>query len=175
MRFIKSSFCLTLLLLICLITDAQEIKQIKGQILNIHNRQPISDISIKTEDGKHGAISNSMGRFILNIDAPTKFSISGVGFQTILHKPIEDTLWHIIYLRPIYTNESEVMVIGSRGKPRSDYNSPVPIDVISSKELINTGQIDLAQMAQFTSPSFVSVKTGLNGIANYADPTKHWY
>jgi iron complex outermembrane receptor protein len=170
MPFIKISFCLTLLLLICLITDAQEIKQIKGQILNIHNRQPISDISIKTEDGKHGAISNSVGRFILNIDAPTKFSISGVGFHTILHKPIEDTLWHIIYLRPIYTNESEVMVIGSRGKPRSDYNSPVPIDVISSKELINTGQIDLAQMAQFTSPSFVSVKTGLNGIANYADP-----
>lgn len=160
----------SLLLLLPLSMLAQEIRQIRGQILNLHSRQPVSDISIQTEDGKSGTISNSAGRFILNSEAPTKFLISGVGYHSILHAPIQDTLWHIIYIRPIYTNESEVLVVGSRGKPRSDYNSPVPVDVISSRELLNTGQIDLAQMAQFTSPSFVSVKTGLNGIANYADP-----
>ena len=169
-RLFKLSSCLTTLLLICLATNAQNIRQIKGQILNLHTRQPVADLSIKTVDGKLGTISNSAGRFILNVPAPVKFTISGIGFHGILHEPIQDTLWHIIYVRPIYTNESEVLVLGSRGKPRSDYNSPVPIDIISSKELLNTGQIDLAQMAQFTSPSFVSVKTGLNGVANYADP-----
>jgi iron complex outermembrane receptor protein len=166
----KTQVWISVLLFFCLTTNAQVVQQIKGQILNLHTRQPVSDMSIKTEDGKLGTISNSAGRFILKTPSPTKFVISGVGFHNILHAPIEDTLWHIIYVRPVYTNESEVMLIGSRGKPRSDYNSPVPVDVISSRELINTGQIDLAQMAQFTSPSFVSVKTGLNGIANYADP-----
>ena len=170
MPLYKTKVWISVLLFFCLTTNAQVVKQVKGQILNLHTRQPISDMSIKTEDGKLGTISNSAGRFILNIPSPTKFVISGIGFHSILHAPIEDTLWHIIYVRPVYTNESEVMLIGSRGKPRSDYNSPVPVDVISSRELINTGQIDLAQMAQFTSPSFVSVKTGLNGVANYADP-----
>jgi iron complex outermembrane receptor protein len=42
--------------------------------------------------------------------------------------------------------------------------------VISSKELESTGQVDLGQMAQFTSPSFNSAKNGINGVANYADP-----
>lgn len=166
----KTQVWISVLLFFCLTTNAQVVQQIKGQILNLHTRQPVSDMSIKTEDGKLGTISNSAGRFILKTPSPTKFVISGVGFHNILHAPIEDSLWHIIYVRPVYTNESEVMLVGSRGKPRSDYNSPVPIDVISSRELINTGQIDLAQMAQFTSPSFVSVKTGLNGVANYADP-----
>lgn len=170
MPLYKTQVWISVLLFFCLTTNAQVVKQIKGQILNLHTRQPVPDMSIKTEDGKLGTISNSAGRFIINIPSPTKFVISGVGFHNILHAPIEDTLWHIIYVRPVYTNESEVMLIGSRGKPRSDYNSPVPVDVISSRELINTGQIDLAQMAQFTSPSFVSVKTGLNGVANYADP-----
>lgn len=170
MQLHKTQLLITLQLLFCLTADAQVIKEVKGQILNLHTRQPVSDMSIKSEDGKLGTISNSAGRFILKIPSPTKFVISGIGFHSILHAPIEDTLWHIIYIRPVYTSESEVMVIGSRGRPRSDYNSPVPVDVITSRELINTGQIDLAQMAQFSSPSFVSVKTGLNGVANYADP-----
>ncbi len=64
----------------------------------------------------------------------------------------------------------EVTVIGSRGKPRTDVERPVPVDVLSAKELQQTGQVDLGQMVQFNSPSFNSAKTGVNGVANYADP-----
>ncbi|MEJ7673849.1 MAG: hypothetical protein WKF59_14415 [Chitinophagaceae bacterium] len=38
------------------------------------------------------------------------------------------------------------------------YRNPVPVDVVSAKELQATGQTDLGQMAQFTSPSFNSAK-----------------
>ncbi|MBO0930156.1 TonB-dependent receptor [Fibrella aquatilis] len=64
----------------------------------------------------------------------------------------------------------EVTVIGSRGRPRTDVERPVPVDVVSSKELQATGQVDLGQMVQYNSPSFNSAKTGVNGVANYADP-----
>ncbi len=58
--------------------------------------------------------------------------------------------------------EGDITVIGSRGKPRTDVERPVPVDVVSAPELRATGQTDLGQMVQFTSPSFNSAKYGVN-------------
>ncbi len=67
--------------------------------------------------------------------------------------------------------EEEIVVIGSRAsKPRTDLDRAVPVDVVTLKELKATGQTDLGQMVQFTSPSFNSAKYGVNGTTNYADP-----
>ncbi|MEH3108179.1 MAG: TonB-dependent receptor [Sphingomonas fennica] len=63
-----------------------------------------------------------------------------------------------------------ITVIGSRGKPRTDVDRPVPVDVVSAAELRATGQIDLGQQVQFSSPSFNSAKYGVNGATNFADP-----
>jgi len=63
-----------------------------------------------------------------------------------------------------------ITVIGSRGKPRTDVDRPVAVDVVSAAELRTTGQTDLGQQVQFTSPSFNSSKFGINGATNFADP-----
>lgn len=68
------------------------------------------------------------------------------------------------------TASDEVVVIGSRGKPRTDVDRPVPVDVVSSADLRSTGQTDLGQQVQFSSPSFNSAKYGVNGATNFADP-----
>lgn len=68
------------------------------------------------------------------------------------------------------TETSEITVIGSRGKARTDIDRPVPVDVVSTQELAATGQTDLGQQVQFTSPSFNSSKFGVNGATNFADP-----
>ena len=64
----------------------------------------------------------------------------------------------------------DIVVVGSRGKPRTDVDRPVPVDVVSNVELRATGQTDLGQQVQFTSPSFSSSKFGINGATNFADP-----
>lgn len=66
--------------------------------------------------------------------------------------------------------EESITVIGSRGKPRTDVDRPVPVDVVGTEELTATGQTDLGQQIQFTSPSFNSAKYGVNGATNFADP-----
>ncbi len=63
-----------------------------------------------------------------------------------------------------------ITVIGSRGKPRTNVDRPVPVDVVAAEELNSTGQTDLGQQMQFTSPSFNSSKYGINGATNFADP-----
>lgn len=67
-------------------------------------------------------------------------------------------------------DQPEITVIGSRGKARTDVDRPVPVDVVSTEELKATGQTDLGQQVQFTSPSFNSAKYGVNGATNFADP-----
>ncbi len=48
----------------------------------------------------------------------------------------------------------EVVVLGSRSTiPRSNLNTPVPVDAFSSAELEQTGQTSLMQMLNFTAPS----------------------
>jgi iron complex outermembrane recepter protein len=66
--------------------------------------------------------------------------------------------------------QPEITVIGSRGKARTDVDRPVPVDVVSTEELKATGQTDLGQQVQFTSPSFNSAKYGVDGATNFADP-----
>lgn len=61
-------------------------------------------------------------------------------------------------------------MIGSRGKARTDVDRPVPVDVVTAKDLESTGQTDLGQQVQFTSPAFNSAKYGVNGATNFADP-----
>ncbi len=63
-----------------------------------------------------------------------------------------------------------ITVVGSRGKPRTDVERAVPVDVVNAKELAATGQTDLGQQVQYSSPSFNSAKYGVNGTTNYADP-----
>ncbi|WP_353199520.1 TonB-dependent receptor [Sandarakinorhabdus sp.] len=65
---------------------------------------------------------------------------------------------------------AEILVVGSRGRARTDVDRPVPVDVVGAPELRATGQTDLGQQLQFTSPSFNSAKYGVNGATNYADP-----
>ena len=63
-----------------------------------------------------------------------------------------------------------ITVVGSRGKARTDVDRAVPVDVVSAVELKATGQTDLGQQVQFSSPSFNSSKFGVNGATNFADP-----
>ncbi|MFM6854347.1 MAG: TonB-dependent receptor plug domain-containing protein, partial [Sphingopyxis sp.] len=64
----------------------------------------------------------------------------------------------------------DLVVIGSRGRARSDVDRPVPVDVVTADDLAATGQTDLGQQIQFSSPSFNSAKYGVNGATNFADP-----
>ena len=77
----------------------------------------------------------------------------------------------------------ELVVIGSRAKPRSVVESAVPVDVVSSAEILKQGEADLQNLVRTVVPSF-NVNTqpisdastlvrpaNLRGLA----PTTRWY
>ncbi|WP_342115372.1 TonB-dependent receptor plug domain-containing protein [Pseudoduganella sp. OTU4001] len=71
------------------------------------------------------------------------------------------------------TDEIQKVVIvstGSRGQQRTMVDTPVPIDVLSSRELTKTGQVSLDKSMQFRVPSFNTVQTPVNDATSLLDP-----
>jgi len=117
-----------------------------------------------------GAQSDFDGNFSLTIPAgATAIKVSYIGFKT-QEINIEGKTRVEVRLVEDAAKLDDVVIIGSRGKPRTDVDRPVPVDVVQAKELVATGQTDLGQQIQFSSPSFNSAKYGVNGTTNYAEP-----
>lgn len=64
----------------------------------------------------------------------------------------------------------EVVVVGSRAAQRTIIDSPLPIDVLSSADLVNTGQPTFDRSLQYRVPSFNTVNTPVNDATTLLDP-----
>ena len=130
----------------------------------------LAGVNILVKGTQRGAVTNAEGAFTINANVGDVLVVSFVGF-TPLEVRLADTNPIAVALSEAADMLAEVAVVGSRaGTARTDVDRPVPVDILSAKELQSTGQTEVGQQVQFTSPSFNSTKNGINGIANYADP-----
>jgi iron complex outermembrane recepter protein len=143
-------------------------KSITGSVVDV-NGQQLPGVNIVIKGSTKGTITDDNGYFKLAVENGDVLVFSFVGYKNQEVTIKDETVDLKIKLEDI-ESLSTVTVVGSRGKARVDVDRPVPVDVINAKELQITGQTELGQMAQFTSPSFNSAKYGINGVANYADP-----
>lgn len=65
---------------------------------------------------------------------------------------------------------SDVVVTGTRSAPRSSTDTPLPIDVINSADLMSTGQNTFDKALTYKVPSFNSVNTPVNDATALLDP-----
>ncbi|WP_374363198.1 TonB-dependent receptor plug domain-containing protein [Pseudoduganella danionis] len=63
-----------------------------------------------------------------------------------------------------------IVSTGSRGAQRTMVDTPVPIDIIGSRDLSKTGQATLDKSLQFRVPSFNTVQTPVNDATSLLDP-----
>lgn len=133
--------------------------------------EPLTGATIILKDTKIGTTADFDGNFMLSIPENSSkiLIISYIGFKTKEVSVGSQTSINII-LEEEANQLNSFVIVGSRGKPRVDVDRAVPVDILEAKELVATGQTDLGQQIQFTSPSFNSAKYGVNGTTNYADP-----
>ena len=63
------------------------------------------------------------------------------------------------------------VVLGSRSKaPRSKISTPVPVDVIRTKDVKPFAQVDVSQMLTYTAPSFQSARQTIADGTDHIDP-----
>ncbi len=155
-------------------TNRQSIKLSTAQtvsgVVKDEKGEPTPGVSVTIKGTAKGVITDIDGKFSIEADAGSTLVFSSVGYIKQEVTVTKDMPSLNITLKEDLATLGEVTVIGSRGKARTDVDRPVPVDVLNAKDLQLTGQQDLTQMVQFNSPSFNSAKTGINGVANYADP-----
>ena len=67
--------------------------------------------------------------------------------------------------------QSDIVVTGSRSQQaRSNIETPAPIDVVTTEQLTQTGQVEVAQMINFVAPSFNSAKQTIANGTDHIDP-----
>ena len=119
--------------------------------------------------GNNTMLSDNNGKFLFSVSPGNyKLIITHSGYQTIIQEiKIEagDTQIADFIMTPI-EQLGEVVVLGSRSLiQRSSMNTPVPVDVFSSKQLLQTGQVSLTQMLNVVAPSFNASTEILNQTA----------
>ena len=159
---------LPIFLLFC-VTTYVSAQKISGEISDFEGRS-ISDVTITVKGTQKNTITDRSGKFEIEAAQGETLIISSEGYtaEEVFVNDISQKLDIVLFEDLMSLQE---MVIGSRGRVRTDIDRPVPVDIIKGRELIRTGQTDLGQMIQYTSPSFNSAKYSMNGTTNYAEPS----
>ncbi|RMG84140.1 MAG: TonB-dependent receptor, partial [Bacteroidetes bacterium] len=132
---------------------------------------PLTGATIVETSTNRGTISDIDGSFSLNVTAlPTNITVSYIGYQTLTMDVNSENVE--IVLEENTNKLDEVVVVGSRGKPRTILDSPVPIDNINASELRASGQKTVEQMINFRVPSYNSSHQAISDATAHFDPSE---
>ncbi len=157
------------LLLMAFTTTAQV--DISGTVLDANNNDPLIGATIIVPGTSNGTVTDIDGSFSFTVtDVPVNLEISYTGYtgQSLTVNNADP----ISVALSAGLNIDEVVVTGSRGKPRTILNSAVPIDNINARELKLSGQKTVDQMINYKVPSYNSTpQTVSDGTAHF-DPSE---
>ena len=132
--------------------------------------EALPGVGVMVKGTKRGVITDSNGTFKIAADKGEVLQFSFIGYQNTEVIVNENSTINIS-LKESTSNLSEIVVVGSRSNvPRTMTDTPAPVDVISLKELSQTGQSDLTQMINFSAPSFNSARQTISNGTDHIDP-----
>lgn len=164
---------LSLLLFAFQFAFAQNTATIKG-VVKDGNGNPLSGASVTIEGQKGGTLTDNVGAYSLKVkpgsytlvvsyvgQEPQRFPVTASEGQTTEQ---DATLSQI-------TDLSNIVIVGSRSRlPRSRLTTPVPVDIINTKEIKQFAQTDVSQMLTYTAPSFQSARQTISDGTDHIDP-----
>lgn len=165
-KFLFSLIFLTTLLLISVLSFSQN--KINGTVTD-ENGNALQGATVQIKGTSISTVADAKGRYFLSNEQnfPWTVLVSHTSYQSKEFSVSKRGIHDLILTE--FVSLGGVTIVGTRGKARTDVNRPVPVDILSAKELQNTGQIELGQQLQFASPSYNSAKYGINGSLVYAD------
>ena len=132
-------------------------QSIAGKVTDAQSGQPIAGARVSVGTGAQGAISRSDGTYRLPVAAGTYvIRVASLGYA-----PVTDTVIvsgsgasrDYALNRGTQTLDASV-VTGTRVSDRTVANAPVPVDVLTSAEIKQTGATETNQILQMLAPSF---------------------
>ncbi|WP_244156251.1 TonB-dependent receptor [Maribacter ulvicola] len=129
---------------------------------------PLAGVNIIEKGTTNGTTSDFDGNYTINITDDTKLVFSYVGFATQEVSTAGKNTINVQLSEGMQLDE--FIVVGSRTAPRSNADTPLPVDVIGAKDLSSTGQATFDKALQYKIPSFNTVQTPVNDATSLLDP-----
>ncbi len=131
---------------------------LSGRITDRLNGQPLSGVNVRVPGTLYRTISNADGTYRLTLPAGNHaILVNYVGYT-----PLRDTITVAGGETPTrdFTLDKGIaelnaaVIIGTRSHDRTVLNSPVPVDVLTPREIRQTGAVETSQIIQLLAPSF---------------------
>jgi len=163
-------------LLICFFITKSVLAQtsvLRGSVRDA-NGLPMAGASVIIDGTKKGTVSDASGNFELKVSPGTyTLVVSYVGVVTqrkqvtVAAGAVSENIFDMQNSGDL----NRVVVVGSRSSiSRSRTQTPVPVDVISNRELNLTGQVEPTQMINFVAPSYNSSRQTVADGTDHIDP-----
>jgi len=162
------SFLITLLFTTPLLVNAQKLS---GTITSSDG--PIIGASVSAGPGV-GTTTDQEGKYSLNLSAGSYvITVKYIGYvsqsSNVTLAANETKTWDVVLVQDALMF-GDVVIVGTRTAPRSSISTPVPVDVLLSKDLQETGQTTFDKALQYRVPSFNTVQTPVNDATSLLDP-----
>jgi iron complex outermembrane recepter protein len=158
-----------LLLLLCNISILYAQKDISGKVTDGKGNS-LPGVNILEKGTQNGTITDSDGLYKLKVADAATIVFSYVGYNSVERSAADVTEINVTLSEEGGQELQEVAVVGTRTAPRTNVTSPLPIDMLSSKELASTGQATFDKALQYKIPSFNTVQTPVNDATSLLDP-----
>jgi len=147
---------------------ANDFRLITGKVMD-ESGEGLIGVNIVVKGTTIGTITDFDGNYSLDVpDDATTLVFSYTGYSDSEVSIVGTSIVNVTLSEGV--NLEGITVLGSRGKPRTNVDRPVPIDVIGAEALQATSQVDIGQSLTYSAPSFNAPKFGINDLAPLIDP-----
>lgn len=128
----------------------------------------LAGVNIIEKGTTNGATTDFDGNYSINVADNATLVFSYIGFATQSIKVTGKSTINVKLSEGMQLDE--FIVVGSRTAPRSNADTPLPVDVVGAKDLTSTGQMTFDKALQYRIPSFNTVQTPVNDATSLLDP-----
>jgi iron complex outermembrane receptor protein len=142
---------------------------IKGKVIDASG-EALPYMNVVVKGTTNGTTTDNKGEFALTVKKlPVKLIVSSMGFTT-KEVNVPNNSFLTITVQEGGESLEGIVLTGSRTPVRSNTKSPLPIDIVSAKDLVATGQTTFDKALQYKIPSFSTVQTPVNDATSLLDP-----
>jgi iron complex outermembrane recepter protein len=143
---------------------------ITGKVIEESTGLPITGANVVVQGTSNGTTTDLDGIYKLTVKDGDVITISFIGYVV---KDIAIGIGQTVYdaqLEEDITSLQDLVIVGSRFNARSVNTSPVPIDNISSTDLISTSQLTVDQMLNFKVPAYNATQQTISDATAHFNP-----
>jgi iron complex outermembrane receptor protein len=153
---------------------AQSNGTLKGVVKDAKTEETLPGANVILVGTHIGQTTKINGEFSLHVPAGKyQLQLSYVGYKTIKKEitiQSSEILSQDIFLQSDIVGANEVVVLGTRTSDRTVINSPVPVDIISAKEIEQSGFTQTSELLKTLIPSYNAPQASVTDGSDHVRP-----